>query len=256
MLFTDGNPCRIEDLRVFESSINEVASVEGIDLEAKLKVAAEEIGDQLLMYLLQPGSGDPQASARRSMGLTTLVVTPAMRRWHALHTLALIFRDAFHNQVNDRYRENWRHYVSASAEARAVLFRIGLGFVQNPLPRPARPAVVERPGQWPAGSYLVQGAWVNGQGQVSAPSEMAAIALTNGGGIAVTMRTAPAGATGWHVYVGEAGGGDLFQQNLETLALGSSWNSASSSVLPGEMPGNGQFADVYVSVSSRTTPRG
>jgi hypothetical protein len=30
MLFTDGNPSRLEDLRIFESGIQEVASVEGI----------------------------------------------------------------------------------------------------------------------------------------------------------------------------------------------------------------------------------
>lgn len=255
MLFTDGNPSRLEDLRVFESGIHEVASVEGIDLEAKLKAAADEIGDQLMMYLLQPGSGDPQASARRTIGLSTLVITPAMRRWHALHTLALTFRDAFHNQVNDRYRENWRHYVSASAEARSVLFRIGLGFVLNPLPRPTRPTVVERVGQLSAGSYQVQIAWVNAQGQASAPSEAVAVALANTGGIGVTTPVAPAGATGWHVYVGELGG-DLYQQNAETLALGATWNSSASSVTAGEIPGPGQFADVYIAASSRTTPRG
>jgi hypothetical protein len=255
MLFTDGNPSRTEDLRVFESGIYEVASVEGIDLEAKLKAATDEIGDQLLMYLLQPGSGDPQASVRRAIGLSTLVVTPAMRRWHALHTLALTFRDAFHNQVNDRYRENWRHYVAAAAEARSVLFRIGLGFVLEPLPRPGRPAVVERMGQLPAGSYQVQTAWVNAQGQVSAPSEAVAIALSSSGGIGVTAGEAPAAATGWHVYVGELGG-DLYQQNVEALVLGTTWNSPAGSLVGGEMPGSGQFADVYIAASSRTTPRG
>lgn len=254
MLYTDGNPSRIEDLRVFESSIHEVASVEGIDLDAKLDVAAAEIGDQLMGYLLQPASGDPQAGARRTLGLSTLMVTPAMRRWHALHALALTFRDAFHNQINGRYQENWRHYVSAAAEARSVLFRIGLGFVLNPMPRPRGVVVTEGSGTWVAGSYQVQGAWVNAQGQVSAPSELTVIALSNTGGFSVRMPVAPAGVTGWHVYVGESGG-DLYQQNPAKLALGSVWTSASNAVLAGEMPGSGQFADVYV-VASRQTPRG
>jgi hypothetical protein len=172
-----------------------------------------------------------------------------------LHTLALTFRDAFHNQVNDRYRENWRHYVSASAEARSVLFRIGLGFVLHPLPRPAKPTVVERTGQLPAGSYQVQTAWVNAQGQVSAPSEAVSTVLSSTGGLRVTMPLAPTGASGWHVYVGELGG-DLYQQNVETLSLGETWNSSGGALLSGEMPGSGQFADVYVAASSRTTPRG
>ena len=254
MLFTDGNPSRIEDLRVFESSIYEVASVEGIDLDVKLEVAAAELGDQLMAYLLQPGSGDPQAGTRRTAGLTTLVVTPAMRRWHALHTLTLTFRDAFHNQVNDRYQETWRHYVSATAEARSVLFRIGLGFVMNPLPRPRTVILTEGLGLWAAGAYQVQTAWVNAKGQVSAPSQLASIGLSNPGGFSVRMPAAPAGATGWHVYAGESGG-DLAQQNIATLALGSTWTTASNGVLAGEMPGSGQFADVYFT-ASRLTQRG
>jgi hypothetical protein len=256
MLFTDGNPSRNEELRVFESGIQEVASVEGIDLEAKLKVAAQEIGDQLMAYLLQAGSGDPQAGVRRSIGLSTLVVTPAMRRWHALHTLALTYRDAFHNQINDRYRENWRHYVSAAAEARSVLLRIGLGFVADPLPRPAAPRVEEAPaGLFPAGAYQFQGAWVNAMGQVSAPSTTVSILLANGGGVTVTMPSAPAQAVGWHVYGGELGG-DSYQQNLAILPVGLSWTSTASGIQPGEAPGSGQFADFYVTAPSNTAWRG
>jgi hypothetical protein len=167
----------------------------------------------------------------------------------------LTFRDAFHNQVNDRYRENWRHYVSAAAEARSVLFRIGLGFVLNPLPRPGRPRVLEAAGQWPAGSYQVRAAWVNGQGQVSAPSEETAIALAVASGIQVSVSDAPSGAIGWHVYAGEVGG-EVYQQNVETLPIGSSWTPSSSGILAGEIPGSGQFADVYIAASARTTPRG
>jgi hypothetical protein len=255
MLFTDGYPARAEDLRIFESNIYEVASVEGIDLDAKLEAAAEEIGDQIMAFLLQPGSGDPQASTRRWMGLSNLVVTPAMRRWHGLHTLAMTFRDAFHNQVSERYRESWRHYVTAAAEARAVLFGIGLGFVSNPLARPGKPAVEAGNGTLPAGVYVIKIAWVNGKGQVSAPSEPTAIELTaQGAPVVVRPEHAPNDAVGWHVYVGEMGG-DLRQQNIETISLASSWTASSGSLLQGEYPGSGQFADVYIT-ASRVTPRG
>lgn len=255
MLFTDGNPTRAEDLRVFESNIYEVAAVEGIDLDAKLTVAAEEIGDQMLAYLLQHGSGDPQAAGRRTIGLSTLVVTPAMRRWHALHTLALTFRDAFHNQANERYRESWRQYVTAAAEARSILFRIGLGFVNEALPRPAKPSVTTMGGSWPAGTYLFQIAWVNALGQVSAPSEPVTLELADPAApIVVHPGSVPAAAVGWHVYAGEAGD-DVFQQNLETLRLDTAWSPAGSSILPGELPGSGQFADLYITAST-LAPRG
>lgn len=255
MLFTDGNPARAEDLRIFESNIYEVASVEGIDLEAKLEAAAEEIGDQIMAYLLQPGSGDPQASNRRSIGLANLVVTPALRRWHALHTLAMTFRDAFHNQANERYRESWRHYVTSGSEARAVLFGIGLGFVTNPLARPAKPVVESGTGTWPAGVYLIRIAWVNAQGQVSAPSEPVALELTAPGAPVVARpEHAPADAVGWHVYAGEMGS-DLRQQNIDTIGLASSWIASSGQPLAGEFPVSGQFADIYIT-ASRMTPRG
>ena len=255
MLFTDANPTRAEDLRVFESNINEVAAVEGIDLDAKLAIAAEEIGDQILAYLLQPGSGDPQSSGRRSIGLSTLVVTPALRRWHALHTLALTFRDAFHNQVSERYRESWRQYVTAASEARSVLFRLGLGFVNEALPRPAKPSVTSMGGSWPVGTYLFQVAWVNARGQTSAPSEPVTLELTDPAApIVVHPGSVPSTAVGWHVYAGEAGD-DVFQQNLETLSLDTDWSPAGSSILPGELPGSGQFADIYITAST-LAPRG
>ena len=255
MLFTDGNPSRAEDLRVFESNIYEVANIEGIDLDAKLNAGAEEIGDQIMAYLLQPASGDPQASRRRSLGLSTLVVTPAMRRWHALHVLALTFRDASHNQANDRYRENWRHYVTAASDARSTLFRIGLGFVTNPLPRPEKPKVTAAGGAWPASEYVIRIAWVNGEGQVSAPSEPATLEL-EAPGAPLVMRPFrfPEQAVGWHVYAGESGN-DLFQQNIDTLPLSASWTTSNSSLQSGELPGSGQFADIFVT-SSQVRQRG
>lgn len=257
MLFTDGNPTRAEDLRIFESNIYEVANVEGIDLDAKLKIAAEEIGDQIMAYLLQPGSGDPQAGSRRALGLSTLVVTPAMRRWHSLHTLALTFRDAFHNQVNGRYRETWVQYVSAAAEAKLTLFRIGLGFVINPLARPSRPVVASVAGGWAAGTYSVAVAWVDGAGNLSAPSDIATLEIAVTGLPVVTMTGAvPSSAVGWNVYMADAAdNGDLMQQNAAPVAIGSSWSPAASALVPGELPVSGQFADMYIT-ASRMTPRG
>jgi hypothetical protein len=257
MLFTDGNPTRAEDLRIFESNIYEVANVEGIDLDAKLKIAAEEIGDQIMAYLLQPGSGDPQAGSRRALGLSTLVVTPAMRRWHSLHTLSLLFRDAFHNQVNGRYKETWAQYVSAAAEAKQTLFKIGLGFVANPLARPARPLVSSGAGNWLAGQYAVAVAWVDGAGKISAPSDIATLEIAVSGLPIVTMTGAvPSTAVGWHVYMAEAGGaGDLMQQNTAPVAVGQSWSPLSSVLVPGDLPVSGQFADIYIT-ASRMTPRG
>ena len=59
-LFTDGNICSTEDLRQYESSILDVASTEGIELEAKLKLAQREIGVAITAFLLEQETGSEQ----------------------------------------------------------------------------------------------------------------------------------------------------------------------------------------------------
>src|SRR6476469_1239305 len=103
-LLTDGNPNDTEGLRVFESAILDVAHVEAIDLNTKLCLATEEISEDVLDMLL--GHAPVWFSAgnqRRLLGVSDVVVSPQMKRWQALHTLAVVYRDAYNNQLNDRY---------------------------------------------------------------------------------------------------------------------------------------------------------
>ena len=43
---------------------------------------------------------DPQSTMRRARGVSDVVVTPQLKRWHAIHTLGVVYRDAFNNQLN------------------------------------------------------------------------------------------------------------------------------------------------------------
>ena len=52
MLFTDGSPASIDDLRRYDSSAESLAHDAGINLDAKLSVAAEEVGQEIFSFLL------------------------------------------------------------------------------------------------------------------------------------------------------------------------------------------------------------
>jgi hypothetical protein len=111
MLLTDGNPNDSVDLQMYESAILNVASIEGIDLDVKLSLATEEISETILDILLDhTRSVWPMANLRRTIGVSDVVVSPQMTRWHALHTLAVVYRDAFNNQLNDRYQQKLEEY--------------------------------------------------------------------------------------------------------------------------------------------------
>src|SRR5437773_129501 len=132
-LLTDGSPNSIETLKGIESSIADVAAIELIDIDIKMGLAIEEISESLLVYLIQLGTLDPQNLTRRQLGVSTVVVTAPLRRWHAMLTIALVYRDAYHNQLNERYLAKWKYFNAVSADARKTLIQTGLGLVNVPV---------------------------------------------------------------------------------------------------------------------------
>jgi hypothetical protein len=246
MLFSDGSPSTVEHLRGYESEITTVARVEGIDLDGKLRVAAEEVGDNLLAYLLTHPLADPQAGARRTVGLSTVVVTPSMRRWHTLHTLALTYRDAFHNQRADRYAESWKQYVEAAAEARKTALRIGVGLVNAGVPKAPKPTAGIAVGSWVGETYVVRAAWVNGGGQEGAAGEAVSVTLTElSAPLALLEGPAPGGVVGWHVYAGTLDG-QLMRQTAAPWPVGQAWIGPGSGLIQGPGPSEGQEPELWV----------
>ena len=59
-LLTDASPNTVETLKAFESAIADVAAIELIDIDIKMRLALEEISESLLVYLIQLGTQDPQ----------------------------------------------------------------------------------------------------------------------------------------------------------------------------------------------------
>jgi hypothetical protein len=50
-LFTDGSIAKLEDLRAYESAVLDLASSEGVDVGAKLRMAQREIATELTPFL-------------------------------------------------------------------------------------------------------------------------------------------------------------------------------------------------------------
>lgn len=246
MLLTDRNPNTNEDLRAFESAILNVAKTESIDLDVKRSLATEEVSQDVLDFLLNRSAGaDPRAATRRQDGVIDVVVTRQMKRWHALHTLEVFYRDAFHNQLNDRYREKFIEYRQLARRAREQTFQFGVGLVLAPLSAPPLPEAGFIAGLRTEPIYFVRTAWVNSAGQESAPSETTAISPPPGHAITVRSLNPPAGAAGFHVYIGLAPD-SITRQTAEPVPLGQAYVLPDTGVVAGPAPGEGQQPDLFL----------
>ena len=244
-LLTDGSPNTIEALKALESSITDVAAIECVNLDVKMAVALEEVNESLMAYLMQLGPKDPQFAARRRLGVSTVAVTPPLRRWHAQLSIALTYRDAYHNQLNERYHAKWAYFFAAASDARKLLMQTGLGLVNQPVPGATVPNAGVALGSWPAGAYAIQVAWVDGSGQVGAPSPATTVELTTASAPSISLGTVPQGIAGWNIYAGNVGD-TLALQNSQPLAVTTSWVPTSTGPQSGAAPGSGQQPDRYI----------
>jgi len=242
MLFTDNPAIAIENLADHETVILDTASTEGINLTVKIVLGTDEVG-------LQLQSRFPQLS------LNSAVVTPALRLWLIFHTLEIVYRDSYHNQLNDRYKAKWDEYKDLSSFASELLFRIGVGTVADPIPQAAHPQLSLVPGALTTGKYFVQVGWRNANGEEGGPSEMTALDVTQGNTLQVRAVNPPSNATSWNVYAGGKPG-SLYLQNAAPRDPTASWIAPGSSLLTsGPQPGTGQ-QPTFLSPGPRILLRG
>jgi len=254
MLLTDGCPNTTEDLRVYESAILDVASTEFIDLKTKLDLAVAEISEDVIDVLLDrpllpgfPGfpGGDPQGALRRVIGVSDVVVTPQLKRWHALHTLAVVYRDVFNNQLNDRYQVKLAEYTDLERTARDHTLRFGIGLVLRPIPRAAQPTATFVAAAAVATTYFVQVAWVGPDGKESAPSFATSFDAAAGSVPSISAGVPPAIVTGFNVFAGLSPE-TLALQNSSPAGVGQTFTLAASGLAAGRAPMGGQPADVFL----------
>jgi len=245
-LLTDGNPNDTEALRVYETAILSVANVEMIDLDAKLGLATGEVADGVLDILLDHTRAyDPQSNIRRTVGVSDVAVTPQMKRWQAVHTLEIVYRDAFNNQLNDRYKPKWDEYRELSREAREQTERFGIGLVLSPVPRAVTPILSVISGTIAATTYYVRVSWVSAAAQEGSPSDVTAFSTTDASQLVVQAMQPPAIATGWNVYIGLTDA-TVTLQNGTPIPARQTFTLPSSGLVNGRAPGDGQTPDVYI----------
>ena len=251
-LFTDAEIITLDDLLPFEASLTQVASSHGINVDTKINLATSAIGDRLLLWLLGVGASDPQFLNRRLLGLSTIVVTPTLRRWLCFETLSRFFAEAYNVQLNTRFQGKWTEYQNEAAEASNMFFMSGIGLVYNALPKPAMPLVSVQEGTAEAEALFVQTAWVDSKGEEGALSPVNGQVLNGNSSIAVAMAegaiNVPSAAIGWNVYASTVQTG-LTLQNSGLLSIGSTWQLPSSGLIVGSAPVDGQFPDYYVALS-------
>lgn len=252
-LFTDSDVVTLDDLLQYESSLVQVSTTHGIDVDTKISLAMNAINDKLMMWLLNNGAADPQLLQRRKLGLSTVVVTPPLYRWICFASLSRFFAEAYNVQLNTRFQEKWTEYRQQAQDAGDMVFMSGLGIVYNPLPRPEMPSIVIGTGTVLAQSFFFEMTWVNAQGCESAPSAVNGQLAPNFSSVTVMpapQSVAPALAAGWNVYASTTDS-NLLLQNATPIALGSSWQLPSAGIVSGAAPSGGQQPDFYIALGRR-----
>ena len=252
-LFTDGPPSNIEFLTGLDSQLLSVASTEGIDVWRKLELAYEEIGLDLDAWLKRADFAERPMWAVVKPRLKNVVVTKALRLWHAYRALALVYSDAYNSQLNDRYEGKRDQFQQTAISYRERLIDAGAGMTSIPVPRAMMPVLAAAPGSLPDNIYYVTAGWVNRVSEEGA-SAMPATIATASSSFSAQIGPAPADCTGWNVYVGVDPDG-MTLQNSSPLEVGVAWVQPVWISATGRKPGYGQEPN-YLQALPRTIQRG
>jgi hypothetical protein len=254
-LFIDGSPSNIEDLTDQDSGLLDVCRIQQIDAGKKLNLAYREIGVEIeSMFEQQRSVYTPYCSHPR-LNIGQITITPSLKMWHTWHALSLVYRDAYFDQLNDRFQAKWNEFWAMSESAKNRLRDLGIGLVLDPLPRPAVPALTPTPGTETGGTFYFAVTLRNPAGEHSAPSSVETIQLSDGNAVEVRLSASTANARGWDVYVGNSPK-TCCKQNDGQLSPDDVWLFyPSTAVLNGSLPKGGQDPN-FLRALPRLLPRG
>jgi hypothetical protein len=253
-LFSDGSISDIDDLRAYDAAILDVAGVEGVDLSAKLRLASTEIGIELTEFLRKRAGGGSGAVYQTEADVAHVVATPALKHWHTLRTLALIYGDLHGRQLNSRYSEKWKQCRERSRWAADTLFRTGVGLVHVPVAKAGMPELRTVAGTLAPATYHVKVAWKNRTGGTGAPSDTVIHTTETSGVLAVNAVRPPLNAVSYDVYAGLSEA-DITRQNDLPIDCGQQWTMPETGLIAGEAAGAGQEPD-WVLREDRVLQRG
>src|SRR5262249_36673787 len=135
-LFTDGPVSGILDLAARDTQLLNVASMEGIDVTQKIALAQDELGLEITAMLNRTNYVDQRFWLAPQPDLGSVVVTPALKMWHSLRSLELVYADAYSNQLNDRYAGKRDQFHEMAVWARDHLVDAGIGMATCPVGQP------------------------------------------------------------------------------------------------------------------------
>jgi hypothetical protein len=253
-LFTDGPIQTSGELQNYDTGILRMASTEGIDVTSKALLSQEEIATELLLFLQRNSISDPRFLVRKRIGVGDIVMTPPLKRWHAYKTLELVYRDAYNNQLNDRYRGKWTEYKQLASNAAETLFEAGVGIVHYPVPRASQPLLTSAPADVSGTQYYIRISWIGPLGQEGAASVL--LQVTSGNGSVVIVRTAspPPGIDSWNVFAA-IDPAQMRLQNALPLLVDATWALPVTGLIDGRPPGDGQTPEWWL-VQRHVLPRG
>jgi hypothetical protein len=250
-LFTDAIVSTLDQLAAQDTAVLDVANTENINATVKLSLAQDELGAQMLAAgARSPFSGAsssiwwPGILLTSNLQLGNIVVTPPLQMWHTFHTLELIYRDAYYNQLNDRYLGKWTAYKDLSKWAAGLLLQTGIGIVADPVPIALPPQLSVVVGALIASTYFVQVSWLNSRAEEGLVSNVASVAISDGSSVQVTPSNPAVNVTGWNVYVG--GSIDsITLQNAAPMITMQPWTLPAGELVAGRPPGTGQAPNYF-----------
>jgi hypothetical protein len=249
-LFTDGADVSIDDLTQYDSGLLDVSAVEGINLTAKLSLAHDEAGIELKALFERSRTNYDAVLTYSHIGLRNLVVTPPVRLLHVYQTLAMVYRDAYFNQLNDRYQAKWKEYSSLTKWAKDKLIEVGVALVTDPVPRAEAPLVTSIAAAENSGTFYFSVSFLNGAGEEGAPSAPVTFTTVDGNVADVQPSNPPMNASAWNMYGGTSPNA-MYRQNESPMDIGTDFAFFPSlAATSGVLPGTGQAPNLH-----RTLPR-
>jgi hypothetical protein len=252
-LLTDGIST-IQDLANQDSSVLSTAQAENINLTEKLSLGQQDLSIEITTLLQRSDTYDWQFWLQPNPQLNNIVVTPPLQLWHVFHTLELVYRDVYFNQLNDRYKAKRDQFQQLAGSAMLKLMETGIGIAGNPIPQAMPPLLSSVAGGQPGLTYYASVSWLNTEGQEGQPSNSACLVVAAGNALLAQPVSPPPNATSWNVYVGLTTT-TLILQNESGLALDQVWVQAAPVATAGQSPGTGQAPD-YLRALPRVLQRG
>lgn len=247
-LFIDGPSSSIQNLTDQDSGLLEVCRTEQINATTKLSLAHDEMSADLDSLFAGQRSIYGPVYGQPRLNKSHVAVTPPLVLWHTFQTLSLIYRDAYFNQLNDRYQAKWEQFQKLSNNAYKKFREIGAGLVLNPLPRPESPLLSTVPATETGGTFYFAITYLNSTGEESASSFAESFAVPDGAAVDIQLVPPPVNVSGWNVYVGTAPD-SLYLQNEDALTPDSdSLFYPSTLVTAGDTPGAGQKPNYFRSL--------